>query len=401
MKILLITQWYKPIKGAVKRMARIAEHLAEKGHEMTVLTGFPSYPTGILPAKYKWKLYALEKDGKAKIIRTYEYPAPNEGVFKRLLNNISFTISATLATIALPKQDVVIVTSPSFLSGIPGICAKKISQAKFIFDVRDLWPDSAIELGFVKGKLMIKLLKYLERLYYRKADKITVVTPSIREHLIKEGVPANKVKLLLNSADTSFFAPKKVAREKYGLSGDDFIIVYAGMHGPAQDLKPFIKAGEFLKNYPKIKLLLVGEGEEKENLIRMSRKLKLNKVIFWEAKEPKEIAKIINFSDVGFLSLARKKVFQEAMPTKASEFLSCGKPTIATVQGALKKYLEDYQAGYGIKNEAKTIAKAILNLYRNKPLTTKMSQNARLLALEIFSDKAFFQTLDRALKLKD
>ncbi len=103
MKVLLITQWYKPIKGAVKRMARIADHLAEKGHEVTVLTGFPSKPTGILPPQYQWKLWAKETDGKVKILRTYEFPAPNRGILKRLLNYFSFMVSASIACFSFTK----------------------------------------------------------------------------------------------------------------------------------------------------------------------------------------------------------------------------------------------------------------------------------------------------------
>ncbi|OGD56658.1 hypothetical protein A2V71_03510 [Candidatus Berkelbacteria bacterium RBG_13_40_8] len=399
MKILLITQWYKPIKGAVKRMARIADHLSKPGNEVTVLTGFPSYPTGILPKTYTWKLWASEKDKKVNILRTYEYPTPNKGVIKRLLNYFSFTVSASLAALFLPPQDVVIVSSPSFFAGIAGLIAAKLKKSQFIFDIRDLWPDSAIELGFLKSKWQIKLLETLEKTYYRRANKITTATPGIKRHLLAEKVPPEKLVLLLNSVNTEKFKPQKVSREKYGFKKDDFIVCYVGNHGRLYDLQNIIKTALILKIFPKIKFLFVGEGEEKENLIKLAQKLKTRNVIFLPEKPNDEIIKIVNFSDVGLISLANIKVSQESMPVKASEYLGCGKPVVASISGDMKKYLIDHQAGLIYPTgSAQKAAEAILKLYHNPKLLKKMGLNGRKLALEVFSDKNFYKILDQ---LKD
>lgn len=396
MKILLITQWYKPIKGAVKRMARIANHFSEN-NEMTILTGLPSYPTGILPKEYHWKLWVNEKDGRAKVLRTYEYPSLNKGVLKRLLNNFSFMISSCIGALILPKQDIVIVTSPSFLSGIPALLARSLG-AKMIFDIRDLWPDSAIELGYLKGNLMIRTFKFLEKLYYKKATIITTATPSIREHLFQEGLPPEKVKLLLNSTDTDFFRPAKTDRRKYGFKADDFVLTYTGAHGPAQGLEAFVKTAANLKKYPKIKFFFVGEGEEKEKLIALAKKLNLRNILFHNEVPITEIVKMVNFSDIGLIGLAREKIFQQAMPTKASEYFACGKPVIATVGGTLKEYLHRYQTGFAVAHNPKEIAEKILKIYQNPALKQKMGKDARKLALEVFSDKKFYQTLDKIIK---
>ncbi len=380
-------------------MARIANHFSED-HEMTVLTGLPSYPTGILPKEYHKKLWVNERDGKTKVLRTYEYPSPNKGVLKRLLNNFSFMVSSCIGVLTLPKQDIVIVTSPSFLSGIPGLLARSLG-AKMIFDIRDLWPDSAIELGYLKGNLMIRTFKSLEKLYYKKATIITTTTPSIREYLLKEGIPSEKVKLLLNSTDTDFFKPAKTDRKKYGFKNDDFILIYTGAHGPAQGLETFVKTAANLKKYSKIKFFFVGEGEEKEKLITLGKKLNLRNFLFHNEVPITEIVKMVNFSDIGLIGLAKEKIFQQAMPTKASEYFACGKPVIATCGGTLKEYLHRYQVGFAVTHNPEEIAEKILKIYQNHALKQKMGKNARKLALEIFSDKVFFQTLDRILKLKD
>lgn len=399
MTILLITQWYKPIKSAASnRTARIAEHLAKSGHKVTVLTGLPSYPTGILPRKYHRKLWFKEKIDKISVIRTYEYPAPNKGIFKRLLNNISFMISASIAVIFLPKYDLVMVSSPAFLAGIPGLLATK---KRFIFDVRDLWPDSAIALGFIKYNWLKNGLEKLEKLYYRKADFITVATPSIRQHLIKEQWSEKKIIELPNSVDTNLFKPIKIDRKTFGFSKNDLIVAFTGNHGAAQGLEVTLQAANLLKNYADIKFLFVGEGEEKEDLIKIKEKLKLKNVIFWPEKNREEILKIINMADLGNISLTNKKIFQDAIPSKTLEFIACGKPIITGVNGFLKELVESCKIGLVYKHgKAKEMANQILRFQQNKndKKNATFGQNCRQVALKYFSDKTFFRNLDQIMK---
>lgn len=397
MRILFVTQWYKPIQAPVKRMVRIAECLAHAGHEVTVLTGMPSYPTGILPPKYRGKLWTKEKDGQVEIIRTYEYPTANQGVFKRLINNISFAFSASIASLILPPADIVIVSSPSFLSGIAGLLATNLKKGDFIFDVRDLWPDSAAALGLMKkDRRLFRILKLLEKYYYQKAKKILVTTEKIKKQLISENVPAAKIVTLLNSADTTLFRPMTVSRKNFGFEKKDFIITFVGNHSRAYDLYTVIESAKILQKYSEIKFLFVGEGEEKNNLVREVAKKKIQNVIFLPGQNTPTIIKILNFSDVTLISLINIKNFQEAIPAKTSEYAACGKPIIASIGGGLKKYLEDYQAGliYPAGN-ARALAKEILKLYHQPKLKQKMGENARRLALDIFSDRIF------AKKLKD
>jgi len=382
-------------------MARIADHLAEKGHEVTVLTGFPSKPTGILPPQYRWKLWAKETDGKVKILRTYEFPAPNRGILKRLLNYFSFMVSASIASLVLPKHEVVIVSSPSFFAGLPGILASTIYKSKFFFDVRDLWPDSAVDMGMAKqGSWTIKIMEYFEKLYYRKATKITTATPAIRDHIISEGVPENKVELLLNSTDTNFFKPEKVNRRKYHFSDDDFIACYTGSMSAIQDLDTLIKAAFKLKKYPKIKFLFVGEGEEKEKLIYQAKKLRLINCVFLPQQEPAQVVKLINLSDIGLVPILNTKVFQEAMPSKSSEYFACGKPVIASVKGALKEIIEKEKIGSIYAGGDETgAAQAILKLFQKRRELKNMGRKARDVALKKFSDQVFFRTLDKILEI--
>lgn len=400
MKILLITQWYKPIKAAAsKRTSRMAEYLTKKGHNLTVLTGMPSYPTGILPEKYKGKLTFSEKIDGVDVFRVYEYPAPNQGVLKRLFNNFSFAASAALKVIFGQKYDAVIVSSPSFLAGIPGVFAK-YRGAKLYFDIRDLWPDSAFELGFGNKGMIRKFLLYLEKCFYKNSYRILTATDSIKKHLIGENWPEEKIVALLNTVDTEKYQPQKVSKADFGFKETDFIVAYTGIHGPAQGLEKIIETAEILKDKKEIKFLFVGEGEEKAKLKETAHQKGLTNVIFWDEKTPEEIVNIVNMADIGNISLSSKKIFQEAIPTKAHEYLSCGKPVIAGVKGDLRAYINEYDAGICYEaSDAQTQAKAIIDLYNKKDLS-EMASNARRLALEVFSDKVFFKTLDELFPLK-
>ena len=395
MKILLITQWYKPIKGAgAKRTTKMARTISEQNHQVSVLTGMPSYPTGVLPQKYHWKFWAREKDEKIEILRTYEYPSPNQGVLRRIFNNLTFAISSSMAIFFLPKHEAVIVSSPPFISGLAGLLASKIWKADFYFDVRDLWPDSAISMKLLSKGLFLKISEKLEFLYYQKATKILTATPAIKKHLIGEGIPELKIITLLNSVDTNFFKPQTINRQLYGFKKSDFIACYIGNHSRVYYLENILKAAKLLKCRPNIKFLFVGEGEQKNDLLKLAENLKLANVIFWPLQKPDKIIKIINLADVGNVPLIPIKIFQEAIPTKTSEYLGCGKPIIASVSGDLKNYLETYQAGIVYKSgDPKEYAKAIMKLKNNSKLKQKMGRNARRLALDVFSDIKFSQTL--------
>jgi colanic acid biosynthesis glycosyl transferase WcaI len=400
MRVLLITQWYKPIKGAVKRMARMADHLAETGHEVTVLTGFPSKPTGILPPQYRFKLWAHETDGKVKVLRTYEFPTPNEGVIKRLLNYFSFMVSASIATLLLPRYDAVVVSSPSFFAGIPGLIASTIYQAKFYFDVRDLWPDSAIDMGMAKkGSFVVKVMEFFEKIYYRKATKITTATPAIRTHIINEGLSEKKVSLLLNSTNTNFFKPQKIDRRPYGFGEGDFIACYTGSLSAIQDLDTIVEAANILKKQTKIKFLLVGEGEEKEKLIQKAKRLKLGSCVFLPQQDPAEVVRLINLSDIGIVPILNTKIFQEAIPSKSCEYFACGKPVIASTTGELKRIIEENQVGQVYRGgDAPDAARAVLTLFKDHEFTKK-SLNARGLAMKTFSDQIFYRKFDQVLEI--
>lgn len=391
MKVLLISQYYPPVKGAgARRAKRFANFLTETGHKVTVLSGFPTYQTGTIPEKYRWKLWLWEKDGPIKVLRVYEFPAVTAATFQRLLNMVTFFLTSTIAAIILPVFDTVVVTSPPFLSGLTGLAAAREKKCKFIFDIRDLWPEVTLELGVMKPGFVYNLFKRLEKVFYQKANHITTATERIRRRLILQGIPGKKVTTIYNSADLNLFRPEKIERAEFGFSETDFICVYIGNHSRVYNLENVVEVANLLKNRP-IKFVFVGVGESKPALIELAQKYELSNIIFLPEKTPQEISVLINLSDVGIISLDDKPMFQETVPAKTAEYLACAKPIIATIGGEVKKLLEENQAGLVCEpKNPEALSQAVLKLYKNKVLTQKMGENARRLAIK-FSDYIFFK----------
>jgi len=398
MNVLLIGQYYPPVKGAGSRRAkRFADFLVEAGHKVTVLSGFPTYPTGVLEEKYHWKLWAWEKDGKIKILRVYEFPAPIDNTLKRMLNLASFTITSWFAAVILPIFDLVIVTSPPFLAGLAGIVAKRDTKTKFIFDIRDLWPDVTIDLNLLKPGILFDLLKKLEKTFYRKADHILTATERIRRKLILQGVRGEKVTTIYNSADINLFKPrKKVSSDRK----DSFKLIYVGNHSRVYNLENVLEAAKLLVENRKIEFIFVGEGESKNGLLELKNKLALSNVTFLPEKTPQEVAELINSSDCGLISLDDKLTFQETVPAKTAEYLACGKPIIATIGGEVKRFIEENNAGLICEpKNPELLSQTILKLYKNKKMRQKMGINARNLALKTFSNSSAKKSLAKIISL--
>ena len=400
MKILIVTQWYDPVKGAAaKRTGKMARFLADAGHAVTVLTSLPSYPTGIVAPEYQGKLWDREKKDSFEIIRVWEIPASTQdSTLKRLFNMVTFTKSAFWAALILHPFDAVIVSSPSFLSGIPGLVAAR-DGGKFFFDVRDLWPDSAVELGVLaKDSFATKQLKKLEKKYYNRSTKIFTATPGIRDHLMTENIPAEKIEVLLNSVDTGLFQPGPGKFAEYGLNPDDFVCGYVGNMSRVYDLETVVRTAEILKANQKIKFMLIGEGETKRKLEEMTQRLGLSNVIFVPETKLNDLPPIINTFKVGLAPIANIGVSQESFPSKISEYFACAKPVLASLGGDMARIIKEHEAGLIYTPGApEALAQIITDLTQNSEKTARLGQNAQKLAREMFSDETFKEKLLKAI----
>jgi colanic acid biosynthesis glycosyl transferase WcaI len=387
MKILYVSQYYPPETAApATRVSELSHLWAEAGHDVTVLTGFPNHPTGNVPPEYRWKLWRLfmRDDGSGvRVQRTWLIPLPNRKSWERMLNYLSFAVSAALRGLFLPRPQVVIATSPQLLVGLSGLIIARWKRVPFIFEVRDLWPES-LEAVRVSGKkqLLARVLGRVAWLLYRRSDHIVVVTHAFKSHLEREwAVVREKVSVIVNGVDDKFFCPQpeqvEIARE-FGLE-QRFVVGYIGTIGNAHGIETLVELAALLNTSdPEMFFLVVGEGAEKGKLEQLAAEKRLNNLAVFPGQPRSRIPAIIAASRVCLVLLRKSELFKTVIPTKMLEFMACGRPLVAAVEGEAADLV--HKAGAGIcvtPGDALALAEALRTLYRDPALREQLGNHAR------------------------
>lgn len=377
------------------RASELARHWADSGHEVSVLTGFPNHPTGVVPLEWGSRLRRLayrETIGRVNVFRTWLWPLPNRKSHERMRNYASFCVSAGLRGLTLPRPEVIIATSPQLLVGLAGWWIAYSRQIPFVFEVRDLWPESLTAVGVGReGSVLHYTLSGIARFLYERADHIVVVTPAFKERLIEDwNVPANKISVVENGVEIDNFSPDarvdESLRAEYGLQ-DRFVASYIGTIGNAHGLETLLDAAAMLlARNPKVIFLLVGEGAEKAAIKAAADSRRLENVKFIDQQSREKIPSFIRTSDTCLVLLKKTDVFKTVIPTKMLEFMSCARPVILGVNGQAQQILEDANAGIAIEPENPTaLTNAIQRLYENRGLGDLMGQQGRKYIVKNFS----------------
>ncbi len=382
LKILYISQYFPPEMGAPSaRVYELSRRWAEKGHEITVLTAFPNHPTGIIPENYQGLKYLEEEKDGIRVVRTYIYAAPNKGFLKRSFSYFSFALSALLlGTRKTGNPDIVIGTSPQFFVVIAAYIISKIKRVPFVFELRDFWPESIVQLGLLRNRFIIKLLETIELFLYRKAAHIVGVVDSFKSVLQKRGIPEQKISIIKNGVDLRLFrnrADQEILKQKCQLKGK-FVVGYIGTHGLAHALDKVLETARILKEEPDIHFLFVGDGAKKEELIQKSRQLKLHNVTFKEKATKKEVVDYYTLSDALLVSLRKIDLFLNALPSKLFEIMAMQKPILLSVDGEARRLVEKINSGVFVEPEnVQDLADKILYLKANKEQCVQMGINGR------------------------
>ncbi|HVI10007.1 MAG TPA: glycosyltransferase family 4 protein [Candidatus Binatia bacterium] len=391
MKILYVSQYFPPEMGApAARGVELSRHWVNSGHEVTVLTGFPNHPTGCVPPEYRGKLRRLvmrEKVDGAKIVRTWLLPFPNRKAHERILNYSSFCLSAAATGSFVARPDVVIATSPQLLVGLAGWWIAKVKRVPFVFEVRDLWPESLAAVGAGNEQsLLHKSLGKIAGFLYRQSDHIVVVTPAFADHLAAHwNVPREKISLVANGVETDLFAPQpadsdSVRRIKSSFNAEGKVVVsYVGTMGMAHGLETILAAAAALQSaHPEIVFLFVGEGAEKESIMRQARERGLANLRFIDQQPREQIPGYIAASDVCLVLLKKAELFKTVIPTKMLEFMSCARPVVLGVEGQARTLLQEANAGTAIEPESiDGLCGAICDLAANPELRRQLGRNGR------------------------
>jgi glycosyltransferase involved in cell wall biosynthesis len=409
-KILYVSQYFPPEMGApAARAAELAFHWAEAGHDVSVLTGFPNHPTGVVPEEWRPRLRRVmynEKVGNVNVYRTWLWALPNRKSHERMRNYASFCISAALRGMTIPRPDVIIATSPQLLVGLSGWWLAFARQIPFVFEVRDLWPESLIAVGAGReDSLLYHVLGGVARFLYQRADRVVVVSPAFKHQLTERWrVPSEKIAVVENGVETDLFSPQPVAadqalRRQLGADGR-FLVSYIGTMGNAHGLETLLDAAaQFQHEDPGVRFLLVGEGAEKQRIKSRAQSRKLANVHFLEQQPRERIPGLISASDACLVLLKRTDVFKTVIPTKMLEFMSCARPVILGVEGQAQQIIQDSGAGITIQPEsAEALSAAIRQLAADRELASRLGQKGREYILQHFSRDRTAQKYIRVLE---
>ena len=399
MKILYVSQYFPPEMGApAARAAELSRHWVASGHDVTVLTGFPNHPTGVVPPEYRSQLRRLvlrEKTDGVNVVRTWLLPFPNRKAHERILNYTSFCASAAATGLFLSRPDVVIATSPQLLVALSGWWLARCKRVPFVFEVRDLWPESLAAVGMGNpNSLLHRTLAKIASFLYRRSDRVVVVTPAFEDHLVQHWrVPRKKISVIENGVETKLFAPdpfpggtETTLRRELRAEGK-FVVSYIGTMGMAHGLETIIAVAAQLQNTnPEIVFLMLGEGAEKERIVTLARERGLNNLRFVDQQPREKIPAYICASDVCLVLLKKTELFKTVIPTKMLEFMSCARPVILGVDGQARAILEEARAGFVIEPESSAaLLDAIRDLAANREVARQLGQNGREYILRKFS----------------
>ena len=341
---------------------------------------------------YKGKCYCKETLNELKIHRAWIYVSQSKSIISRLLNYFSFVISAFfIGAFKLKKQDVLMVESPPLFLGITAYLLAKLKGAKLLFNVSDLWPESAEKLGIISNKFLLSMATKLEEFCYKKSSLISGQTQGIVNN-ISTRFPNKNVYWLKNGVDINFYdVNKEIEKDAWknenNYSNEDFILFYGGIIGHAQGLEVILNAAKKLEEYKNIKFVLLGNGPEKEKLIKLRDELKLTNLRFFDAVPKSEMQRIIMSTNATIIPLKRLDLFKGAIPSKIFENLALKKPIILGVEGEAEElFIKQGKCGVSFTPEdSEDLAKQILKLYNDRNLVAELGENGLKYVSENFN----------------
>ncbi len=381
MRILFLTDNSPPEVNAPA--SRTFEHCREwvaAGHDVTVITSAPNFPAGKLFEGYRNRVFARESVAGIEVVRVWSYISANEGFLRRTLDYASFMAAATPASLAVPRPDIVIATSPQFFTACAGYLASRLRGVPFVFELRDLWPDSIRAVGALRQEPLLAGLEQLELFLYRKAAMIVAVTNSFKHRLADRGIDPAKIHVVTNGADLRLFRPRsrdtQLVRQ---LSlGGKFVAGYVGTHGLAHGLETLLEAARLLRDEGRddIHLLFLGNGARKAALHARAREMALSNVTFLDTVPRSEVVRYWSLLDASVIHLRKADLFSTVIPSKLFESMAMGIPVLHGVRGESADIVEREGAGLTFEPEnACQLRDRLVELSRDRQLAGRLGAN--------------------------
>jgi len=402
MKILFITDNFPPeVNAPATRTVEHCKEWVKKGVDVTVITCVPNFPHGKIYEGYKNKLYQKENIDGIKVIRVWSYITSNSGFFKRVLDYMSFAFMAFMIGV-FKKHDIVIATSPQFFTTWAAWAIYKIRRKPWIFELRDIWPESIKTVGAMEESKILDFLEKIELGLYKNCHKVIAVTEAFKQNLIDRGIDESKIEVITNGANMELFFPREKDEgllKRLRLE-NKFVVGYLGTHGLAHSLDFIIRSISKIED-ESIHFLFVGDGAMKEHIVKFANELSLNNVTFLDSISKDKMPQYLSIIDVSLAPLKRSDSFKIVIPSKIFEASAMGKPTLLGVEGQAQDIIEHYNAGLCFKPEnEKDFLEKVNLLKNNKKIYDKCQDGCVRLAKDYNRKKLAEKMLNIITKLK-
>ncbi len=411
MHILFLSDNFPPEVNAPA--SRTHEHCREwvaAGHKVTVITCFPNFPKGEVFPGYRNRWRQREIVDGIEVVRVWTYITPNSGFGRRVLDYLSFMLTGFLNAIFIRKVDVVVGTSPQFFTVCAAWAVSFIRRIPFVFELRDLWPESIKAVGAMKESLAIRALEKVELFLYRRASRIVSVTHSFRRNLESRGIDPKHVDVVTNGVDMTRFNPREkdpALTAQLGLQGK-FVAGYIGTHGLAHGLETLLAAAAHLKSQPDgdaYRILFLGDGALKASLMADALAKGLTNVVFVDSVPKDEVARYWALLDVSIIHLRKTELFSTVIPSKLFESMGMGIPVLHGVAGESAEIVQREDVGIPFESEnALDLAQKLVMLARDSQARERLKLNcctAAKLFDRVTQAKYMLQSLEGAVATRE
>ena len=404
MRVLILSHYYSP--EPIPKPSELAEELSRSGHSVSVVTGFPNYPTGILYPGFKLGLLRRETVGGIRMARTFEFPYHGTNSIGRMLNYLSTMITTPIGSFFVPQCDVMYVWHPPLTIGVSAWLISRLHGIPFIYDVQDIWPESVVLSGMLRNKSIIRMLSLLERFIYRRADHIFVVTRGARENLLGKGVNPEKVSVMPHWIDETRSAgidceTRQRARRTCGWTGK-FVSLFAGNIGIVQGLDTVVRAAALLPRDGNFLISLVGDGADKQSLLALAKSLDMgDRIQFLDRHPAEKMPALMEAADVLLVHLNRDPLAHWTIPTKIFAYLAAGKPVLAAMEGPGADLVTDSAAGITVPPEDPAAMSESIRSLRDLPPEDRaaMGRRGREYLSANFSRRAVLAQYEQKLRM--
>jgi glycosyltransferase involved in cell wall biosynthesis len=380
MRLLLIHQYFAgPSEPGGTRHYELASHLVRAGHECTIVASTLNYSSGQRAVEGRG-LVIEQSLGGIRVLRSYTYPSLHKSFAGRIIALVSFMFTSVWAALRAKDVDLVMGTSPPLFQALSAWFVAALRRRPLLLEIRDLWPEFAIDIGLLKNPVLIKLARWVESFLYRQATHILVNSPAYRDYLLGKGVADEKITVIANGVDPDMFAPDadgRAVRAELGVA-DKFVVTYAGALGMANDIDTILRAAARLRAETRIRFLLVGEGKERPNLEAKAKRFELANLKFVGTRTKTAMAAMLAASDACLATLKNIPMFRTTYPNKVFDYMAAARPTILAIDGVIRQVVEAADGGIFVPpGDDRALAAAVQRLCDDPAQGRAMGASAR------------------------